>query len=671
MLSVFRTNSECIAQSRLILDHSTNQWALLLAAKSLKELLTLFFHTFSGAQTLEIRNYLLNFIANACNNPQVPSFVILALCETTARVAKLGWRQEPTAQPGQLAGSTPPGGPHATQAGGHAAFVETCGTFFQHSMKHHQMGLLLLENLVQEMEQACSVESPSDHRKTSRIFRDHALLDIIRISLSEIRSVGNFVRSGESQQEISSLLTNAIHLFSACMSFDFIGSVIDESASDDSNVILQIPSSWRSLVEDTSATSPALLLAEIYAEFTALPGVQAEVLNAFSCLASVRRSIFTNEESRLNFMKFLQETQITLIQKFAARMDEQNYHEFARFLGRFKYNYSLNELVKSPSFENWLQTLYLFTVQKGFTGWEGGGANSLSYLLGVWSRIAADVSQLKMSDGSSTYSISNTAMLNPSMVQGETLTHKVQGIILELIPKICELFIAARLDSVGSMVRGDRNMGVDDADAKEVWNEIFAEPNLSDQLKYLSVLCRFHYVQMRNYLKLRIEPLIEQYKILLQSLVAGGPPPPNMTGLPHSPANTALQLQVVESQLTMMVYIIGCIVGCEKSLMLLHHPSTQRAHPFITNTDRMTTGDHLQLLDAELISWVLTLLPIMNVRIEKSSETASAGRQLQLDDGISAMTECRSHMAKSVIYFFQEFRKKSVTRKSNNYPSTH
>jgi hypothetical protein len=61
VLSVFSKNSECIAQSRLILDHSTNQWALLLAAKSLRDLLTTFFHTFTGAQTLEIRNYLLNY----------------------------------------------------------------------------------------------------------------------------------------------------------------------------------------------------------------------------------------------------------------------------------------------------------------------------------------------------------------------------------------------------------------------------------------------------------------------------------------------------------------------------------------------------------------------------------------------------------------------------------
>lgn len=65
LLSVFRKNSECIAQSRLILDHSTNQFALHLAASSLTTLLTQFFHTFNGAQTIEIRNYLLNYIANA------------------------------------------------------------------------------------------------------------------------------------------------------------------------------------------------------------------------------------------------------------------------------------------------------------------------------------------------------------------------------------------------------------------------------------------------------------------------------------------------------------------------------------------------------------------------------------------------------------------------------
>jgi hypothetical protein len=54
MLAHFSTNAECIAQSRLILDHSANPFALLLAGSSLEKLLTLFFHTFTGAQTLEI-----------------------------------------------------------------------------------------------------------------------------------------------------------------------------------------------------------------------------------------------------------------------------------------------------------------------------------------------------------------------------------------------------------------------------------------------------------------------------------------------------------------------------------------------------------------------------------------------------------------------------------------
>lgn len=676
MLSVFRTNSECIAQSRLILDHSTNQYALLLAAKSLKDLLTLFFHTFTGAQTLEIRNYLLNYIANACNNPAVPSFVINALVETTARVAKLGWRQDPTAAAGQMTGASgvsAPGGPRGAQPGSHAAFVDTCGTFFQHSLRHHQMGLLLLGQLVGEMEAACNVESPSDHRKTSRLFRDGALLEIVRTSLNELRGVGNFVRNGD-PKEIEGLLLNAMHLFSACLSFDFIGSIVDETASDDSNVTLQVPSSWRSIVEDTSATSPARLFAQIFEEFQSMSGVQAECLNAFTCLASVRRSIFTNEEARITFMKYLMDTQGSLIQKFGMRPtpgapssapysssqplldDEQNYHEFCRFIARFKYNFTLNDIVRSASFESWLQTLYLFTVQSGFAEWDSRSANSLSYLLGVWSRIAADVSQLKMSDGSSTYQITNAALLNPTAAAAQPLTHshKVQAMILEVIPKICEIFIGARLDSI----RAALSDGVSDSDAEETYNDIFAEPNLSDQLKYLSVLCRFHYVHMKAFIKARFEPLVEQYKALLQSLLGGGAVPgAQLMGMPHSAADTAVQLQVVESQLTMMTYLIGCIVGCEKSLLLLHPLNDPQQYPF-ANVEKMTTKDRLELLDAELISWVLQLLPIINLRIERSSETASAARQRAMLPTASCLGESRRHVASAILYFFNEFRKK-------------
>jgi hypothetical protein len=671
MLAPFKKDAGCVAQARLLLDYSANRYALHLAANSLTVLLTSFFHTFNGAQTLEIRNYLLNYIANACSSQVIDHLVLKELVATTARVAKLGWRQDPNAPAGQIGGVSAPGGPTQVATGGHASIVETCGTFFRlESIRHHHVGVLLLGELIREMEAACTVESPSDHRKTSRHFRDHALLDILKISLAEIRAAANFARSGAPPKDVEGLLEESLTLFAACLSFDFIGSIVDETAGEDSNVTLQVPASWRTIVEDTTTTSPIAILGDVFENFSSSESVQAEVLNAFSCLASLRKSLFTNEDSRLGFMSILMQRQGAMIEKFGTKTQQgytastepsllensRLFHEFTRFLGRFKYNFTLNDCVRSPNFEAWLHTLFTFTIQQSMSDFEGEAANSLSYLLGVWSRIASDVSALKMPDGSSTYQVTNTALLNPGLAQPVTHTHKIQQAILEVIPKICERFIDTRLQTVAKELTKDG--GVQDDEAHNVWSSLFEEPNLSDQLKYLSVLCRFHYVHMKAFFKARLEPLAEQYKITLQAMLNGTAVNGALAnGMPHTPANTALQLEVLETQLTMLIYILGATIGCERSLLLLPG-SAQHFQQLFSGVEKMTTNDQLQILDAELISWVFQLLPVLNVRVEKSSENASAAMRRQQKPEPTSLNASRSHMAQAVIYFFDQFRRK-------------
>jgi hypothetical protein len=148
-------------------------------------------------------------------------------------------------------------------------------------------------------------------------------------------------------------------------------------------VTLHVPSPWRSFVEDIGPDSLCSLLTSLFTQFPHMHGVQSLVLNAFTCLVSVRRSLFSNEETRHNFMNFMMETQRSLINQYASGdpnvraasgpggnsrllLDEQQlYHEFNRFLARFKYNFTLNDLIRSGNFENWLQSLYVFTCKNG------------------------------------------------------------------------------------------------------------------------------------------------------------------------------------------------------------------------------------------------------------------------------------------------------------------
>ena len=682
MLAGFNTNAECIAQSRLILDHSQNQYALLLAGTSLKKLLTTFFHTFTGAQTLEIRNYLLNYIANTCNTQ--PGWVLMPLVDTVVRLTKLGWRQEPNAPAGVIgpspsASASAPGGAGGVTPGSHATIVETCGTFFQHSLSHHCIGLKLLHTLVTEMENAVSVESPSDHRKTSRAFRDHALLAILQIAVTELRAVPEYVRAGQNPKLVEDVLLSGLHVWSSAFSFDFLGSSLDETSGEDSNITLQVPSTWRTFVEDSSPTSPARLLTQLFDEYAAQsPDILAEILNCFSCLASVRRSLFTNEEARTGFMTFLMDQQIALITKYAGNvprrplLEGQIYHEFCRFLARFKYNYTLSDLVKSSSFEPWLQNIYMFTVTNKFGDWESN-ANSISYLLGVWSRVASDVPQLKIMDsaGNSSTMGSQAGAAAAALLSA---SQKVQALILEIVPNICTTFIDARLNSIVQTLQGVQDLSESDGSAEAEYADVFAEPNLSDQLKYLSVLCRFHYAFIKNYLKSKLMPLMEQYKQLLGNILTGGGTL-NPHGLLHSRADTVGPFAVTECQLSMMVYIIGAVVGSDKSLMPMH-PSIAYAslYPF-PGADKITYKDHLELIDAEVVSWVLQVLPIIDARIEKSNITAANARsaagaaQIQATPLVTMRTS-QQHLALSVLSFFNSFRVKWLnTLAHSNYYS--
>ena len=72
-------------------------------------------------------------------------------------------------------------------------------------------------------------------------------------------------------------------------------------------------------------------------------------------LASVRRSLFTNEAERAKFLNHLAGGTLELLRTQQGLADHANYHEFCRLLGRLKTNYQLSELVCSLMQEHVVQ----------------------------------------------------------------------------------------------------------------------------------------------------------------------------------------------------------------------------------------------------------------------------------------------------------------------------
>lgn len=589
--------------------------------------------------------------------------------------------------------------------GGHSDFVNTCQTFFgQPSLRLHCVGLWLLIALVAEMEKVHPVETPSDHRKTTRLFRDHSLLDVCKIALNELRTMAS-VQANVEPKLVSTCLDCAFTLFSATTSYDFIGSAMDESSSDDSNITLQLPSSWRTIIEDTSPNAPLQMFAMIFTTYAtrmleavnsnnadmmdAARQVMSECLNAITAICSVRRSLFTNDDTRIRFMQAMMETQMQLIRTYASvpkniagnegganapvanvptqqqRLlldDSRLMHEFVRFLARFKYNFALNDLVRSPSFEPWLTSLYMFTLVDQFEFIDDPDRqNSVSFILGVWSRLASDVPQLKMSDGSSAHTIVNQQLLSPqTAVTNPTATHKIQDMLLELIPKIADFFIKARLLSMNAILMSELKDGDSDS-LSSCLADLFAESHLAEQLKHLAVLCRFYYTNSKSLLKSVWDPLASQYTALLCMMLGVAPPPGSNLAMQPSPG----LFFITECQLSYLLYVIGSIIGCERTLLLL--TQSGQAHPYSNQypwaSNNMVQRDYMELTDAELISWVLNMLPSLNKRTETSNPSAATAAQNMAASPLAStntFTLSHTHMALAVLYFFNEHRKKHL-----------
>ena len=104
----------------------------------------------------------------------------------------------------------------------------------------------------------------------------------------------------------------------------------------------QVPSSWRSLIEDPSTL-------KIFLDFYAVtkPPLSSMSLECLVRLASVRRSLFTNETERSKFLNALVNGTRDILQSQMGLSSHTNYHEYCRLLGRLKTNYQLAELVRN------------------------------------------------------------------------------------------------------------------------------------------------------------------------------------------------------------------------------------------------------------------------------------------------------------------------------------
>ncbi|VAH76175.1 unnamed protein product [Triticum turgidum subsp. durum] len=503
-LKCFSENRDYISQCQYILDNASTPYALMLASTSLVKQVS--DRSLSLQLRLDIRNYVMNYLA--ARGPKLQNFVTISLIQLACRITKFGWFDDDRFR---------------------EIFKEATDFLALASQDHYLIGLKILNFLVMEMNQANSAMPLTLHRKIATSFKDQFLLQIFQISLTSLHQLKSEVPDELRRVPISLALR--------CLSFDFVGSPVDESSEEFGTV--QLPASWRPLLQDPSTV-------QIFFDYYKVndTSVSKEALECLVRLASVRRSLFVEDPARSQFLSHLMSGTREILQTGQGLADHGNYHEFCRLLGRFKVNYQLSELLNVEFYGEWLGLVAEFTT-KSLLSWQWA-SNSVYYLLSLWSRLVTSVPYLK----------------------GDT-----PSLLDETVPKITEGFITSRINSVQASF-ADNSPDPD--------NPLENAESLQDQLESLPYLCRFKYESCSLFIINIMEPLLQAY-----------------TARSRLPASgDAAELSVIEGQIAWMVHIIAAIlkirqtVGCSQdSQELFDAELAARVLQLINITD---TGVHAQ-----------------------------------------------------------------------------
>eukprot|EP00299_Pterocystis_sp_00344_P013655 c6710_g1_i1.p1 GENE.c6710_g1_i1~~c6710_g1_i1.p1 ORF type:complete len:1067 (-),score=281.24 c6710_g1_i1:81-3281(-) len=466
---------------QMILEYSASPFSQHAAASSLKKSVLVNWQLIPEPKRQEIRAYLLNFIAN--KSAGLAPFVINALIGLISCVIKLGWldSEENREVVNQL-----------------LQFVNT-------SVDHCLMGLQLLHAVVQEMNNVSPVRSMTGHRKIAISFRNTSLLGIFIASTTTLQSVTKLTIQASAEQ-LQQMCDYALKLALACLSFDFIGTNIDECSEEVGTI--QIPPTWKASFEESENIQ---LFFDTYK--IDLPCT----IKALQCLvqiASVRQSLFSGDPERLVFLNCLITNTRAIMGNQIGLNDPQKLHEFCRLLCRIKANFQMSMLVKADGYEEWISLAASISIPC-FNSWHMSN-NSIFYLLNLWSRFVASIPYLK----------------------GEQMSY-----LDTYVPRIAEAYISSRLASVHSILH---NPG-------QFEDPLDNEEQILQELEHLSQLCRFNYMQIGKLLVDSLNQTISKYtESVLQYSTSRS-------------AQASMHVQLYEGQLAWLVYIVASVVGSQNS----------------------------------------------------------------------------------------------------------
>ncbi|KAK6588180.1 nuclear pore RBP16 17 (RAN binding 16 17) [Cryptosporidium xiaoi] len=354
-------NLGCLTQLQALMAQSSNPHALMFAANGLSKLFTSCWAQIPDNQKEETKTFLLNYLYK-CGPDMLRSapYLVGHYVRLLSQLVKYGLLDSLSPRPN---------------------ITDQVSQFLNASTNHCIIGLIIFTTLTQEMQNSSGLYF-AKYRRAAILFRDTSLPIIFQIAIKTLRQIHLGTVSVSNLQEYK-LLKQVLQLIHCCLSYDFMGTVPDET-SDEQNTVM-IPHSWTVLREEYVP----IIFFDMYAKCCGAGGslsdCAAMCLQCLILYSSIRRSFFPTQTDRTRSLASLMSGTAGIIQTKMGLTNEDCYHELCRLLGKLNTANQLTELASSDAFGVWIDQVYAFTIAS-LEDWTLL-PNSKHYLLGLWSHM--------------------------------------------------------------------------------------------------------------------------------------------------------------------------------------------------------------------------------------------------------------------------------------------
>ncbi|KAI8064521.1 armadillo-type protein [Gongronella butleri] len=470
---------------RLLLENSPSPYVQTFCFARLKQLVLAQFAVFTDDTKEQLRTFLLEY---AFMHPDLMPFIITHLASLLAQLTLLGW----------------------VDLDSYQNIYNDILQFVQATMDHRIVGMQILAVIIQDMNPPSFTRSSTRFRKAASGFKEKQLLDIFQLAYTTLTEINQGTLAFTNEYQAERLKDATLNVLWRSLSFDFSGAAVDESTEEIGTI--QIPASWRSVIEDEGFV-PAFF----QAYRSSRPPTSARAMDCLVAIASIRRALFTVPTQRNAFVLAITAGIQDIILTSQGMDDSDNYNSFCRLLYRFRIAAPLNEMVTKPGYLEWMGLVAQFSL-KGFQSWKWS-ANTITYILGFWSRIVQSVTYYQLP---------------------EEATNKLDEISNELV----RVYVSTAMDAVPIRLEE----GLDDP--------LDNEDELSDTLSMLGQIARRRYQPSTAALLAAFEPTLAQYQELIQS-----------SGNITAPDAFRAALEVLETKFAWLVYMTAAFIGCRQAYL--------------------------------------------------------------------------------------------------------